>query len=146
MSGDRHVSGHRRTLVVPGLIALALPISAGADVVTFTAALTGDTDSAASAGAPRGKAALSLDTATRVATWTVEYSGLPGTARGLSCGALDSLRGPPIQQTGNLASPISGSKALNEAEITGLSAGRWVCVIDGDNDDAEIGGALRPGR
>ena len=134
------------TLVSLAAVFLTGLMPAVADVVKFTAALTGDTDSATGSGGPRGKAALSLDTASKVATWSVEYSGLSGTAHGLSCGALDSLNGPPIQQTGALPSPIAGSKPLNDAEIAQLSAGRWVCVIDGASDDAEIGGALRPVR
>jgi hypothetical protein len=132
-------------MVLGILVVIAAP-RATAETFRFTAQLTSDADTAAKAAAPRGNAAFLLDTATKIVSWTIEYSGLSGTAHGFACGALDSRAGPPIQRTGTLASPITGSKALTDQEIAGLGAGRWVCVIDGENDDAEIGGALKPAR
>ncbi len=131
---------------IGGIALIALPPAASADTARFTAQLTADAESAAKPGAPHGSASLSLDTATKTVSWTIEYAGLAGAVREVTCGALDSLAGPPLRLTSNLASPITGSKALSDPEIAGLAAGRWVCVIDGATDEAEIGGVLQPQR
>ena len=131
---------------IGGFAVIALPLAASADTERFTAQLTADADTAAKPGAPHGSASLSLDTATKTVSWTIEYAGLSGAVREVTCGALDSLAGPPLRLTSNLASPITGSKALSDPEIAGLAAGRWVCVIESANDEAEIGGVLQPAR
>jgi len=138
------------TAMLGGLAILALSLAARADTVSFNARLASDTDNSPQPmvrpGAARGSAALSLDTATKLVRWTIEYSGLARAPQGVSCGALEAPGGPAIRLTSNLASPITGSKALTEPEIAALTSGGWVCVIGGEGDEAEIGGMLQPAR
>jgi hypothetical protein len=136
-----------RLLATSALVAVALLAAAvpgRAETVLFAAQLGGDTNPSGKAAAARGDAALLLDMATKTASLTIKYSGLTKPPRRVACGALDSPAGPAIRLTGNLTSPITGSKALSEPEIAALGAGRWVCVIEGDGDEAEIGGVLQP--
>ena len=132
-------------LVVFGASAIAMSVTVRAETIRFNAQLTDDLDTPAKPGAGKGRAQLSLDTASKVASWTIEYSGLVQPPKRIACGA-DVPGGPSILLTSNLASPITGSKALTDAEITTLTTGRWVCVVGGEGDEAEIGGELRQVR
>lgn len=112
-----------------------------ADSVKFLAQLNAE---GAAAGAAKGSAALSFDTASRTLQWRIEYSGLRQPPRALGCGALDAPTGPAIWVSRNLASPITGSQALTDAQIAALGAGRWVCVLN--SEEADIGGAVKAAR
>jgi hypothetical protein len=129
-----------------GLAVLALPLAGRADTVRFTAQLAGDADNPATPAAVRGSASVSLDTATKIVRWTIEYSGLARPPREVGCGALEPPGAPAIRLTSNLTSPITGSKTLTDSEIAALTAGGWACVINGEGEEAEIGGVLQPQR
>src|SRR5712691_10446069 len=118
-----------------GLAVLALPLLGLADTVPFNAQLASDADNATVAAL--GSASLSLDTATKIVRWTIEYAGLSRPPREVGCGALEPPGAPSIRLTGNLASPITGSKTLTDAEIAALNAGGWACVISGAGEEAE---------
>ena len=51
---------------------------------------------------------------------------------------------PVILVTNSLASPITGSKSLTDAEISALRAGSWSCVLDTEGEEDAIGGSLKP--
>ena len=130
--------------VLAGLAAAVMPLPSHADTINFTAQLASEGEAAPDQPAPKGSAALALDTATKTVRWTIEYSGLAQPPQAAGCGALDSPGGPAIWLNSNLASPITGSKTLSDDDIAALGGGRWVCVIGGD--EAEIGGELKPVR
>lgn len=131
-------------VILAGLAIAALPFVARADTVNFTAPLASEGDSAANAAAAKGAAAVSLDTASKTVHWRIEYSGLSQPPHGVGCGELSSPSGPVIWQTDNLASPVSGTKTVNDAQAAALAAGRWVCVVD--SEEADLGGALQPAQ
>ena len=137
-------------IVAPAVIG-AVAVFAGsapgaAETIQFNAQLTNDITAPATAAARKGSANLSLDTASKVVTWNIEYSGLSGMPQGVGCGAPEAPGGPAVRPTGDLTSPIRGSKTLTDGEIAALRAGNWVCLIGTGDDEAEIGGVLQPTR
>jgi hypothetical protein len=138
----------RRIAAVGGIVAACVVVLAGsaaAETRRFTAALASEVATAPKPGG-RGSAILSLDTEAKIVSWTVEYSGLATPPRALGCGALDTPSGPAILVTGNLASPITGSKTLSDGESAALGSGGWACVIDTDGEEDAIGGVLQSAR
>jgi hypothetical protein len=97
-------------------------------------------------GAGKGTAAVSLDTATKMLTWTVTYSGLSGPATAAHIhgpAAPGANAGVLVPFTGDLASPIKGSATLTDAQISDLEAGKWyVNVHTAANKSGEIRGQL----
>jgi hypothetical protein len=93
--------------------------------------------------AGKGSATASLDTATKTLTWTVDYSGLSGSATAAHIhGPADpgANAGVVVPFTGNLASPINGSATLTDAQIAQLEAGKWYVNI---HTEANKGGEIR---
>ena len=119
-------------------------MSARADTVKFTVDLTPDQE-----GKPgKGTAILSLDTATKTLTGTIEYSGLsapPAMAAFLSPPqAANGNPGTlPIPLQANPASPIKVTIKLADPAIAGLKSGNWVLLI-GTKQAPEIGGEVKP--
>src|SRR5665213_1624546 len=97
-----------------GLIGIGAPTMA--DTVKYAARLAGDDLNGGQAGAAKGSAALTLDTASKTLTWTIEYSGLTQPVNALRCGSLEAQTAPTIVVTNGLATPIKGSKAISDAE------------------------------
>lgn len=136
-----------RAAAAIGALAACVVVFGGgvaAETLRFNAALASEIAAAPKPGG-RGSATLILDTETKVVTWTIDHSGLVSPPRALGCGALDRPS-PAILVTGNLASPISGSKTLSDTEIATLKSGNWSCVIDAEGDEDAIGGVLQPTR
>src|SRR6266478_8142831 len=94
----------------------------------------------------KGMATASLDTATKTLTWTVDYSGLSGPATAAHIhGPADpgANAGVLVPFTGDLASPIKGSAALTDAQISDLEAGKlYVNLHTAANKPGEIRGQL----
>jgi hypothetical protein len=91
----------------------------------------------------KGTAMATLDTATKMLTWDVDYSGLSGAATAAHIhGPADPGANAPIAVpfNGSLASPIKGSSALTDAQIQQLEAGKWYVNI---HTDANKGGEIR---
>jgi hypothetical protein len=151
---DHIVSDRRKSVRSLGIAikaGLALCLLCGvawADTVKFTAALEPDTQGAGKNG--KGTANLSLDTASKTLTVTIEYSGLttpPTTAAFLS---------PPATQNGNPgtlpiplpakpASPINVTMQLADPAIAGLKTGDWLLLL-GTKQAPEIGGEVKPAQ
>jgi hypothetical protein len=117
--------------------------AAWADTVKLTAALEPDKQG----GPGKGTANLSIDTASKTLTMTVEYSGVtpPTMAAFLS---------PPATQNGNpgtlaiplpakATSPINVTMKLTDPAIDGLKSGDWVILL-GTKQAPEIGGEVKP--
>jgi hypothetical protein len=133
--------------IARALLALCLLYSAAsADTVNFTVAL----DPAEQKGAGKGMANLSLDTASKTLTGTIEYSGLTAPP------AMAAFLSPPAKQNGNPgtlpiplpanpASPIQVTMKLADPAIAGLKTGGWVLLI-GTKQAPEIGGEVKPAQ
>lgn len=91
----------------------------------------------------KGNAMASLDTGTKMLTWTVDYSGLSGPATAAHIhGPADpgANAGIVVPFTGNVASPIKGSATLTDAQVAQLEAGKWYVNI---HTEANKGGEIR---
>ncbi len=129
-------------LLLGVVAAFTLSPPARADSLQFTGTLGNDVNLSDKPSAGKGTASLTLDTATKTVSWTVEYSGLSGAAAIMQCGALEAPSGPSVEVTSNLATPIKGSKTLADGEVSSLRAGHWICLVGTNDDEAELGGEL----
>jgi hypothetical protein len=132
-----------------GLVALAVLLGCGvarADQVNFKADLGGASEVPPVTTAGKGTATVSLDTATKMLTWTVTYSGLSGPATAGHIhgpAAAGANAGVLVPLSGSLASPINGSATLTDAQISDLEAGRtYLNLHTADNKGGEIRGQL----
>ena len=128
-------------LLGSGFLVLLLSMGlAQAEQVQFKASLA-PASGVTSSG--KGSATASLDTTTKMLTWTVDYSGLSGPASAAHIhGPADPGANAPIVVpfTGNLATPIKGSATLTDAQIQQLEAGKWYVNI---HTEANKGGEIR---
>ena len=138
-----------RSLKMVTAAGLALCFACGAafaDTVKFTASLESDQQ-----GKPgKGSANITLDTAAKTLTMTIEYSGLsappamaafltPPTAKNGNPGTL------PIPLPASAASPLNITMKLPEPAIAGIKAGDWVLLL-GNKQNPEIGGEVKPAQ
>ncbi|HVG51945.1 MAG TPA: CHRD domain-containing protein [Xanthobacteraceae bacterium] len=115
---------------------------ASAETVTFKAALSGKNEVPPNDSPAAGQAEATLDTATKVLTYTVTYAGLTGPSIGAH------LHGPGehgknagiVIPFNFVASPIKGTATLNDTQIADLIAGRWYVNV---HTSAHPGGELR---
>ena len=119
---------------------------ARADQINFKADLSSASEVPPVTSAGKGTATASLDTATKMLTWSVTYSGLSGPA---TAGHIHGPAAPGanagvlVPFSGNLASPIKGSATLTDAQISDLEAGRtYMNLHTADNKGGEIRGQL----
>ena len=134
--------------IMAGVTAAALPASA--EVMKFKAAL-----SAASEVPPHpdlkgaGTVTASLDTATRMLTYTAEYSGLTGPAVAAHFhGAAETGKnaGVMVPVAGELTSPIEGTATLNDDQVKALEGGMmYFNVHTAANKGGEIRGQMIKG-
>lgn len=115
---------------------------ASAEVVTLKAELKGSNEVPPNASHASGKAEATLDTSTKVLTYTVTYSDLSGPALGAH------FHGPsePGKNAGivlpfkTVQSPIRGSATLTDNQVTDLLAGKWYANV---HTAANPGGEVR---
>ena len=135
-----------RMVAQAGVVLCLLYGVASADTVKFTVAL----DPAASGGPGKGTANLSLDTASKTLTGTIEYSGLSAPP------AMAAFLSPPATPTGNpgtlpiplpakAASPISVTMKVPDPAVAGLQSGEWMLLL-GSKQAPEIGGEVKPAK
>lgn len=136
----------RKTALVLGLLAAvaAWPM-AHAAVTTYKGTLGGATEVPPVTTAGKGAASVSVDTATKQASWRVEYSGLsgPATAAHIHCGAAAGANSGVAVALGagpTAASPLTGSGAMTDAQLADLAAGKCYVNI---HTDKNKGGELR---
>jgi hypothetical protein len=133
------VAGILATLFICGI--------ARADQINFKADLSGASEVPPVTTGGKGSVTASLNTATKMLTWTVDYSGMSGpvmaahihgpAAPGANAGVLVSLGA-------NLANPIKGSATLTDAQISDLEAGRtYINLHTADNKGGEVRGQLQ---
>ena len=97
----------------------------------------------------KGSAQVNVDTATKQATYRVEFTGLtgPAAAAHIHCGAAPGANAGVAVPLGaaNPASPITGSAALTDAQLADLQAGKcYINVHTAANKGGEIRGQLAP--
>ena len=136
----------RTSIAVAALIAtIAAMPAAYAATETFKGTLAGSSEVPPVQTTATGSAAVTLDTATKQASWRVEYSGLssPATAAHIHCGAAAGANAGvavPLGPATGLASQITGSGAMTDAQIADLTAGKCYVNI---HTDKNKGGEVR---
>ena len=127
------------------VIALAAGFATGpawAATENFAATLNTATEVPPKTGGGTGTMDASLDTSTKVLTYTITYSGLSGPA------TMAHIHGPaaPGANAGVLvpfptpASPIKGTATLTDAQMTALEAGQTYANV---HTSANPGGEIR---
>ncbi len=134
-----------RLLGLSLLAAMALAAPARAEMVHFKANLTGAQEVPAKTTTGKGEALATLDTATKLLSYTVEYLDLsgPATAAHIHGPAAAGANAGVLVPFASAASPISGSATLTDAQVTDLMAGKmYVNVHTAANPAGEIRGQL----
>lgn len=135
----------RRFAVISGAILLCIIAgTAWADAIKFTADLS---PAGSDKGAGKGTATLSLDTASKTLTWSVDYSGLskPPEMAGFLVPAAKPDDDPdmlPVDLPKDAKSPMQGSTKLTADQATAIQKGDWVLLI-GTTEAPEIGGEVK---
>lgn len=135
-----------RILSAVAIAGLAFSLSAAptlAETMTFSADLTGAAQVPPVTTDAAGKIDASLDTETKVLSWTVTYDGLSGPATAAHFhgpAAADATAPPVVPVNGDLASGFTGEATLTDAQIGELEAGMWYFNI---HTEANPGGEIR---
>lgn len=112
---------------------------------SFKAKLTAASEVPPNASAGKGAAMLTLDPATRILTYAIDYSDLTGplAAAHIHGPAAADANAPPVVPLPSTPSPIRGSATLTEAQAADLKAGNWyVNLHTAANPGGEIRGQL----
>jgi hypothetical protein len=122
--------------------------TASAQTKTFTANLSGAAEAPPSASTGRGTGKVTIDTATKVMTWSVTYSGMTGPVMAAHIHApADEGENSTVlvPLTGPLASPMTGSATLTGRQIADIETGRcYFNLHTKANPGGEIRGQLKP--
>jgi len=140
----RHLSSALVAAAAIGIFAIAG--TAQAEMVKYKATLNGASEVPANTEKGTGQATLDFDSATKVLTYTVTYSGLTGTATvaHIHGFAAAGAVAPPIIPFSNVqTSPIKGTATLNDAQVTALNSGMlYVNVHTAAHPGGEIRGQI----
>ena len=139
----------RNTALVLGLLAAAATWpTAQAAVVAYKANLSAASEVPPVRSAGKGTAVVNVDPATKELSWRVQYSGLtgPAAAAHIHCGAGPGANAGvsvPLGSGAKLASPITGSGKMTDAQFADLQAGKcYVNIHTQANKAGEIRGQL----
>jgi hypothetical protein len=119
-----------------------------AEQVKFSADLTGGAEVPPTDSNATGKVDATLDTDTKVFTWSITYDGLSGAPTGAHFhgpAAADATADPvaPIPDDKLATSPITGEATLDDAQIGDLQAGMWYFNVHTEKfPDGEIRGQV----
>ena len=117
---------HRRLFIAVAAASL-IAGAAHAETLKFHADLNGMSEAPPNISPGKGVMDATLDTATKVFTYTASYSGLsgPATAAHFHGPTMPGLNAPPVIPVANPASPISGTATLTQDQMDDLKAGMW---------------------
>ncbi len=133
----------RRSIFVAFMLAASLfAFSARAEMIQFHAAMQGASEVPPTDSKGSGEVTAALDSATKMLTWSMTYSGLTGPAvaahfHGPAAAGANAGIAVPIPDT---ASGSKGSATLTEAQIADLEAGKWYVNV---HTKAHPGGEIR---
>lgn len=130
-------------LVAAVMLATGLGLTAArAETVTLKADLKGSNEVPPNSSAGSGKAEATLNTETKVLSWTVTFKDLSGPPVGAHFhGPAESGKNAGIVMPfRTLESPIQGTATLTDAQMSDLLAGKWYANI---HTAANPGGELR---
>jgi hypothetical protein len=132
-------------LIAPALIAgttFAMMTSAFADKPAMKATLDGASEVPANTSAGKGTAAITFDTATKLLSWKVTYSGLsgPATAAHFHGPAEPGKNAPVVVPFKDPSSGVEGSATLTDAQAADLEAGKYYVNV---HTAAHPGGEIR---
>lgn len=121
----------------------------GAAKQTYHATLTAAQEVPPTASSGAGSATITVDPGAKTISWTVSYSGLTGPAGAAHIhgpAAPGSNAGVVINiGTGGLASPITGTAPITDAQLADLAAGKdYVNIHTAANKGGEIRGQITP--
>jgi hypothetical protein len=134
-----------RLLSLTILAAMALAAPARAEMVNFKASISGAQEVPAKTTDGKGDALATLDTKTKMLSYTVTYTGLSGaaTAGHIHGPAAAGANAGVLVPFASAASPISGTATLTDVQIADLIAGKmYVNIHTAANPGGEIRGQL----
>jgi hypothetical protein len=139
-----------RPVLAGAILSAILSISgASAQTVTYKVDLKGSDEVPANTSKGAGTADVTYDTAKKLLTWKVTYSGLTGPA------TAGHIHGPadPGKNAGvmipfpKVDSPIEGSATLTDDQAAELKAGKlYINIHTAENKGGEIRGQLTAGK
>ena len=133
----------KRPALMAAALAALLSTAAHAEMVKYHAVLDGATEVPAKTSDGKGTVDATLDTATKVLTYTVTYSGLSGPATaGHLHGPADpgANAGVQVPFAAPLTSPVHGTATLTDAQISELETGKMYANL---HTAANPGGEIR---
>ena len=137
---------HLHKLAVFSACAVLAAAGVRAEVVHFQAKLDGASETPPKVTDGHGAAEVTLDTAARTISWTIDYAGLSGPATMAHFhgpAASGVAAGVTIPITGAMASPLTGTAAISDGQIGDLRAGLWyINVHTAKNPGGEIRGQV----
>jgi hypothetical protein len=120
--------------------------TASAATITFSATMSSASEVPPKTSAGTGDALATLDTTTKMLTYTVTFQNLTGPATAAHFhgpAAAGANAGVVVPLGNNPTSPIHGSAKLTDAQIADLRAGKWyVNVHTAANPGGEIRGQV----
>jgi len=122
--------------------------AAYAETIKLSADLSGAQEVPPTTTMGKGKAMVTVDTATKEVSWKVEYSGLTGDALaahihgpadpGANAGVVVNLG------AGGVKNPLEGKMAVTDAQLADITAGKtYVNIHTAANKGGEIRGQLK---
>jgi hypothetical protein len=143
---------HHSAKSVLATAAAALLLSTGAafaELLNFSAELSGAAEVPPADTAGTGTLEATFDTESMAFSWTVTYDGLTGPAAAAHYhgpAAEGENAGPVLPIEGDLASPIEGEATLDEQQASDLQAGLWYFNIHTEQyPDGELRGQVLQG-
>ncbi len=130
-------------------LAIAALMSAGAaraEIIHFSATLTGADETPANTSMGKGQVSAELETTEKTLVYRATYTGLSGPAIAAHFhGPADpGATAPPVVMVGSASSPISGAAKLTSAQADDLLAGKWYFNIHTQaHPTGEIRGQLK---
>jgi hypothetical protein len=134
------------------MLAAAASLAAGAAQAAtqkFEASLSGSKEVPANTTSGTGDVQASLDTATKVLSYKITFSGLtgPATMAHFHGPAAPGANAPPVVPIAKPSSPTSGTATLTDAQMADLQAGKWYFnVHTAANPGGEIRGQVTPAK